>query len=158
MKKETLQSSKTKQLTLLTCAVLVCCASARAQNYSIDWHTIDGGGGTSTGSVYSVSGTIGQSDAGSMSGGGYSLDGGFWALVSSIQTPGAPLLTILHTASNTVVVSWPSSSTGFSLQEAFSVTQVGWTTPSETVTDNGTNKFIVVNPPTGNRYYRLFKP
>ena len=26
------------------------------QSYSIDWHTIDGGGGTSTGGVYSVSG------------------------------------------------------------------------------------------------------
>jgi hypothetical protein len=33
----------------------------RAQSYSIDWFTIDGGGGTSTG-VYSVSGTIGQQD------------------------------------------------------------------------------------------------
>jgi hypothetical protein len=41
-----------------------------AQQYTIDWHKIAGGGGTSTGSVYSVSGTIGQSDAsGAMSGG-----------------------------------------------------------------------------------------
>ena len=41
---------------------------ARAQtNYSIDWYTIDGGG-TSTGGVYSASGTIGQPDAGAMSG------------------------------------------------------------------------------------------
>jgi len=31
---------------------------------SIDWHTIDGGGGTSSGGVYSVVGTIGQPDAG----------------------------------------------------------------------------------------------
>ncbi|HWN96366.1 MAG TPA: hypothetical protein VNT99_15150, partial [Methylomirabilota bacterium] len=53
--------------------------SARAQSYSIDWFTIDGGGGTSTGGVYSVSGTIGQPDAGTMSGGNYSLAGGFWA-------------------------------------------------------------------------------
>ena len=35
-----------------------------AQSYQIDWFTIDGGGGTSTGGVYSVSGTIGQPDAG----------------------------------------------------------------------------------------------
>jgi hypothetical protein len=34
-------------------------SSASAQSYSIDWFTIDGGGGTSTGGVYSVSGTIG---------------------------------------------------------------------------------------------------
>ena len=34
-----------------------------AQSYSIDWYKIAGGGGTSTGGVYSVSGTIGQNDA-----------------------------------------------------------------------------------------------
>jgi hypothetical protein len=28
-----------------------------AQPYTLDWFTIDGGGGTSTGGVYSVSGT-----------------------------------------------------------------------------------------------------
>ena len=33
-------------------------ATLHAQSYSIDWFTIDGGGGTSTGGVYSVSGTI----------------------------------------------------------------------------------------------------
>ena len=37
--------------------------SVRAQSYSIDWYKISGGGGTSTGGVYSVSGTIGQPDA-----------------------------------------------------------------------------------------------
>jgi hypothetical protein len=131
---------------------------AQGQSYSIDWFTIDGGGGTSTGGVYSVSGTIGQPDAGTMSGGGYSLDGGFWGIVSAVQTPGAPLLTIRFTQTNTVVVSWPSPATDFSLQQASSVTQLVWTSPPETVTDNGTNKFIIVNSPTGNRFYRLFKP
>ena len=33
-------------------------------DYAFDWHTIAGGGGTSTGGVYSVSGTVGQHDAG----------------------------------------------------------------------------------------------
>ena len=42
---------------------------AKAGDFSLDWSTIDGGGGTSTGGVYSVSGTIGQPDAGAMSGG-----------------------------------------------------------------------------------------
>ena len=40
-------------------------SGVRAQSYSIDWFKIAGGGGTSTGGVYSVSGTIGQHDAGS---------------------------------------------------------------------------------------------
>ena len=41
--------------------------------YSLDWFSIDGGAGTSTGGVYSVSGTIGQPDAGTMAGGSYTL-------------------------------------------------------------------------------------
>lgn len=52
--------------------------TSRAQNFTIDWFTIDGGGGTSTGGIYSVSGTIGQPDAGTLSGGVYTLNGGFW--------------------------------------------------------------------------------
>ena len=63
------------------------------QSYSIDWNKVAGGGGTSTGGPYSVSGTIGQHDAGGpMTGGNYALTGGFWALISVAQTPGAPTL------------------------------------------------------------------
>jgi hypothetical protein len=129
-----------------------------AQQVSIDWFTIDGAGGTSSGDVYSVSSTIGQPDAGTMSGGSYSLVGGFWGIVSALQTNGAPLLTIRLTPTNTVVVSWPSPSTGFVLQQNGNLTGATWTTPAEAVTDHGTNKFIIVNPPTGHRFYRLFKP
>ena len=132
--------------------------AAFGQSYSIDWFTTDGGGGTSTGGVYSVSGTIEQPDAGpAMSGGDFSLTGGFWSLFA-VQTPGAPLLTISLTSTNTAMVSWPFPSTDFGLQQNTDLNPANWTTPSETVTDNGTNKFIIVNPPTGNRYYRLFKP
>jgi hypothetical protein len=41
--------------------------------------------------------TIGQPDAGAMSGGNYSLTGGFWALISVVQMTGTPLLTIIST-------------------------------------------------------------
>jgi hypothetical protein len=132
--------------------------SASAQSYSIDWYKVAGGGGTSTGGVYSVSGTIGQHDAGGpMTGGNYSVVGGFWALIA-VQTPGAPVLTIFLTATNTAVVQWPSPSTGFVLQENTNLAGTNWTTPPQTVQDNGTSRFIVVNPPAGNRFYRLFKP
>src|SRR5262245_29118294 len=51
----------------------------------INWYTIDGGGATfSTGGPYSLGGTIGQHDAGPttgpMTGGMFSLTGGFWAV------------------------------------------------------------------------------
>ncbi len=53
--------------------------SAPQSDYSIDWYTIDGGGATfSIGGSYSLGGSIGQPDAGSLSGGSYQLNGGFW--------------------------------------------------------------------------------
>jgi hypothetical protein len=53
-------------------------AYAEVADYQLSWWTVDGGGGTSNSSTYDLSGTIGQPDAGHMSGGGYVLVGGFW--------------------------------------------------------------------------------
>jgi hypothetical protein len=48
-------------------------------SYDLSWFTVDGGGYTwSTGSSYSLGGTIGQYDAGLHEGGSYTLGGGFW--------------------------------------------------------------------------------
>ncbi len=142
----------------LCCLISAVSFVALGQNYSIDWSTIDGGGGTSTGGVYLVSGTIGQPDAGTMSGGNYTLTGGFWGIVAAVQTPGAPLLRVVHTATNTVVVAWPSPSTGFTLQQNSDLTSGTWsdtTTPPIVV---GAEKQVIINPPAGNRFYRLYKP
>jgi hypothetical protein len=47
--------------------------------YIIDWFTVDGGGGTSSGGTFALSGTIGQPEAGTLSSGGdFELVGGFW--------------------------------------------------------------------------------
>lgn len=129
-----------------------------AQNYSIGWYKVAGGGGTSTGDVYSVSGTIGQHDAGGpLVGGNFSLTGGFWALYT-VPTPGAPTLRIVLTSTNTAMVYWPSPSSGFHLQVNTDLTSASWTAPAETVQDNGTIKYIIVSPPAGKRFYRLNYP
>ena len=77
----------------LTIGLALFTTLAMAQTYNIDWFTIDGGGGTSTGGVYSVSGTIGQPDAGKMIGRIYALDGGYWSIIA-VQATNAPSLTI----------------------------------------------------------------
>lgn len=47
--------------------------------YDLSWWTVDGGGAIlSTGGGYRLSGTAGQPDAGVLTGGGYTLGGGFW--------------------------------------------------------------------------------
>ena len=54
-------------------------AAPRAATYAVDWWTVDGGGGQAlSGGSYTLSGTVGQPDAGSHVGTGYALGGGFW--------------------------------------------------------------------------------
>jgi hypothetical protein len=138
-------------------SVIAAVAALGGQDYSIDWSSVDGGGGTSTGGVYAVSGTIGQPDAGSMSGGIYQLDGGFWSMISVVQMPGAPLLAIYPTRTNAVFLVWPSPSTGYSLQQSADANTTNWVSVAQTPIDNGTAKSIVVNPSSGRRFYRLVK-
>jgi hypothetical protein len=67
-----------------TASILGCLAggiaasAALAQPFEISWYTIDGGGGTSSGGSFTLSGTIGQHDAGVLSGGSFTVYGGFW--------------------------------------------------------------------------------
>ena len=131
--------------------------NATAQSYSIDWYKIAGGGGTSTGGVYAVSGTLGQPDAsGAMTGGSYSLTGGFWSLIAVVQTAGLPNLSIAH-AGNSVFVSWPNTGSYTLQQNANLALPSGWATSGYTIsTSNGTNS-ITITPPTGNLFFRLEK-
>ena len=136
----------------------LCASAVQAQNYSIDWSTIDAGGGTSTGGVYSVSGTIGQADAGHMSGGAYTIDGGFWGIIAAVPGPGGPSLRVVRSSTNTVIVCWPASSTGFSLQENTAAAAVNWTTVTNVPATVGSEKQVILSPPGGNRFYRLMSP
>jgi hypothetical protein len=142
---------------LLFLAALLIPSIGFAQQYSIDWYKIAGGGGTSTGATYQVSGTIGQHDAsGAMNGGTYSLTGGFWSLISAVQTVGAPLLTITHFANN-VKISWPYPASGWTLQQNPDLTTTNWPS-SGGVSNDGTNYFLTITPPAGNLFFRLSHP
>jgi hypothetical protein len=136
------------------CLALLTVASAFGQNYSIDWYKVADGGGTSTGGTYAVSDTIGQPDAGGpITGGSYSLTGGFWALISLVQTAGAPTLYITH-AGNTITVYWQNLS-GWNLQQNGNLLHPsGWTVNSSWTTSNGTN-YLNISAPTGSWFFRL---
>jgi hypothetical protein len=135
--------------------------AAHAQNYTINWYTVAGGGGTSTGSsgtnTYAVSGTIGQPATATMTGGNYSLTGGFWSLISVVQTPGAPTLTITRSGSTQAVISWTGPATGFVLEQSGSLVQ-GWAASGATLTTNGTTISATVNATGGPQYFRLHNP
>ena len=148
---------------IISAIVLASClfTSERAvsQSFSIDWFTIDGGGGTSTGGAFSVSGTIAQPDAGALSGGNFTLQGGFWA-VALVQDTNGPLLRIRLNGSGGVESAWPYPSSGFILQETAAVpaTEAQWMNVAAAPSHVGDENVTTVPSPSGIRFYRLRKP
>ena len=124
--------------------------------YAIGWFTIEGGGGTSTGGVYAVSGTIGQPGAGTMSGGNYSMGCGFWSIVTLVQTPGAPALSILRT-DGVVTISWPLPADGWVLEQTSALAGAStlWTRVEPPYPTEATHCRVTVAPTPGRAFYRL---
>ena len=119
---------------------------------SIGWYKIAGGGGTSAGGAYQISDTIGQPDAGgAMAGGRYSLTGGFWSIISVVQTPGGPYLTISRVG-NSVTISWPTPSIPTTLlQNTNLALPDAWIPTTYPIsTNSGTNSITFTLPSTGN--------
>jgi hypothetical protein len=87
----------------LLCGLLVAGVAwaVSAASYDLSWWTVDGGGATfSSGSGYELGGTIGQPDAGTLSGGDFTLGGGFWAGGAAVE-PATPTATPTNTATPT---------------------------------------------------------
>ena len=140
-----------KKLTLLLGLLLPVAGFAQ---FSIDWFTIDGGGGTSTNGNFSLSGTIGQPDAGPvMTNGQFSITGGFWALPTAVQTLGAPTLIIVPAAPGFATISWTPNTPGFVLQETLSLSLPNWTNSI-----SGATNPITVSATLPSKFYRLIKP
>ena len=143
---------------LVAGALALAARSASAQSYSIDWYKIAGGGGTSSNGQFTVTGTIGQHDAGGpMVGGNFSLTGGFWSLLSVVQAAGSPTIRIFLTSSNTAVVAWPVSATGFTLQQNSVLSYSGWNNSGAPIVVGSENQ-VVIAPPTGRQFFRLVHP
>ena len=142
-------------LLLLTPALV-----ASAQNYTLDWYSMDGGGGSSAGGAYAVHGTIGQPDASpAMTGGNFSLTSGFWSIVAAIQTPGAPTLSVALT-NGLVRVAWPRPAPDWVLEVTSTLTGASppWTEISPPYQSTVTHFYLIAPPANGQTFYRLRKP
>ena len=149
-------------LHLIAFVAVAASGAAQAQPFDLSWFSIDGGGGTSSGGAYTVSGTIGQPDAGQLAGGGYTLSGGFWGVVAAVQTEGTPLLAVRRSGGS-VVVNWPFPSTGFVLQQTTAMASppsgIVWTdVASPAAIHVGPDWTVTIPSPTDNRFFRLRKP
>lgn len=84
--------------TWLVLALLACLSAfllsralaAPASGYSLDWFTVDAGGGSSAAGNYQLSGGVAQPEGGVLTGGNYKLQGGFWQ--QSTYTSHLPLV------------------------------------------------------------------
>ena len=68
---------------LLVLIIVAGTVYASVTGYDISWWTVDSGGGTTVGNGYTLSGTIGQSDADVLTSNGYTLAGGSWGGVAT---------------------------------------------------------------------------
>lgn len=128
--------------------------SGLAQEFQIDWFTLDGGGGVSTGGTYELRGTIGQPDAGiTLTGGTYQLTGGFWAAPFPSGSSEAPTLAIQPLGLGQVQLSWTSPAPGFFLQEALNLNAPTWVN-----SPSGASNPTIVPAGSAAKFYRLLKP
>jgi hypothetical protein len=128
--------------------LVVAVLGLQAQTYSIDWSTIDGGGGRSVGGGYILEGTIGQPDAGPvLTGGGYELRGGFWPGLIVVGPGHAPRL-FIQVVGGEVQVFWAPETPGIMLEMTDDLTHGEWI-------PGPLGNPVVVGPEVESRFYRL---
>jgi len=91
---------------------------------------------------------------------GTTSEGGVWGggtLFALNNTVTSPLLTINWSGMNGVV-SWPSPSTGFVLEQNTNLATTNWLNFPGTVNDNGIIKSAIINSPAGTLFFRLYYP
>jgi len=123
--------------------------STRAQ-YNLSQYVIADGGGQASGGGWTLNATLGEPAVGTATGGGFVLNAGFWS--SQMQSP--PTLTIMRTNSN-VVLSWPSTAVGFTLQQTPTLVAASWGPVNMVPTDDGVTKRVTVPITNSQSFYRL---
>lgn len=102
---------------LLGSALLM--GEVNAQSFAVTGHVVAGGGGTSHGSGFAITGTVGQADAAPrLQNGCWSIDPGFWSAFAVVQTPGAPVLRVRRSFLDYVRVSFTPDCQNWILQWA----------------------------------------
>lgn len=132
--------------------LLALAANAHAQ-YTIDWFTMDGGGGSGAVGSYQIAGTIGQPDVVTGNAGPFTFIGGFWS------HPNEPLPTLrIFLAAQNIVLAWPNPSTGFELQASPALLPTDWKFVDAPPTIVGSEKQVLWGSKAGTYFFRLRRP
>jgi hypothetical protein len=78
-------------LLVLAPALVSVTAAQNTSGYGLSWYTLDSGG-LGAGGGYSLTGALGQPDAGRLAGESYSLSGGFLAGTANLRTIYLPVI------------------------------------------------------------------
>ena len=121
--------------------------------------SLTGGGGSSSGEDYKITGTIGQMDGTSvMAGEDIELTGRVTTMLGTLPTSDGTTLTIAVTPQNMIVISWPSDGTDFVLEQSSDLGSPTWATIGATPEDDGWTKTVTMPVTMGNKFFRLRKP
>lgn len=75
-------------VSIASCLLTASLSAQTRGGFDVDWNTVDCGGAMHTaGGSFELAGTIGQPDAGAMTGGAFELFGGFWPGASARSCP-----------------------------------------------------------------------
>ncbi len=157
---DTTMKIKLKVIPILAIAAAGVLTPTVHAQFAIDWSTIDGGGGTSAGGAYAVSGTIGQPDAGKLTGANYTLVGGFWSVIPQDSMRRLKL----KKRAGQLVLSWPADAPAVVVQSATQLAPGGadWVNFAGDPVRVGDEFELVVGPvltpPNPIRFFRLARP
>jgi hypothetical protein len=136
-----------------TIALLLALTATAAAQYTLDWHTMDAGGGCGAVGSFEMRGTLGQPDAFTGAAGPIVLVGGYWSLLDELL----PLLRIYRVGPD-VVLAWPSPSPGFELQASPDLITGAWNPVTIVPVKIGSEFQVTWGPPIGRHYFRLHRP
>jgi len=126
--------------------------------FELSWSNLGGGGGASGGGPFTMRGTVGQHEPGTMSNGRFQIEGGFWSGIKLVQVSGAPVLKIKLSRAGQAILSWPLNAQGFALEETSTALPPSrWTRTTQTVVDTATEHTVTVPATAVIKSYRLKK-
>jgi len=124
--------------------------SLAAVPYALDWYSVDGGGGTSSGGVYVMTSTIGQPDTAVLIGGPYQVQAGFWP-GTLVPLGGEVPTLIFQFFEGELWISWDPDTPGFRLEQTDDLWLSEWISAPP-------GNPVVIPRSAGARFYRLRKP
>ena len=138
-------------------AVVAVCAQTGG-GFSLNWSTVDGGGGLATGGGFTLHGTVAQPDAADHAGGAFTLEGGFWPGVHEAVAQPQPLLQIAPVPAGRVTVSWPVELTNWELEASADIASQNWQNLGPSADVQGAFRQMILPIDAGPRFFRLRSP